>query len=156
MPLPYITHPMEVVARLRYGGAVVDEDVLAAAILHDIVEECGVSLSELKERFGPRVAALVGELTRTEPSHEETAGLAPGEVAGLRSATLLQEIGRQSADAQSIKLADRLSNLCAALATRSGERRARYIQQSRRILEIVSRDVNPALWDELDAMVKRA
>jgi (p)ppGpp synthase/HD superfamily hydrolase len=61
---PYIDHPVEV-ARLLYEQGFGDA-VIAAALLHDVVEDCGVSAPELEERFGPEVAALVATLTADE------------------------------------------------------------------------------------------
>ena len=55
--IPYITHPME--TALIVSGFTRDEELIAAALLHDVVEDAGVTGGELRERFGDRVAALV-------------------------------------------------------------------------------------------------
>ena len=57
--IPYITHPLEtaVIASMMSD----DEEVIAAALLHDTIEDAGVSYGELKEHFGRRVADLVAE-----------------------------------------------------------------------------------------------
>src|SRR5579859_1540055 len=115
--LPYIVHPIEVLSNLRYVGGVTEEDMLVAAALHDTVEESGVELTGLKKDFGPRVESLVKELTREEPSPEQTVGLTPDEIWSLRSKMLLAEIARMSRDAQQLKLADRLSNVKEGLRT---------------------------------------
>ena len=54
---PYIVHPMEVAAIV--STMTLDEDVLAAAVLHDVVEDAGVSINNILQFFGPRVAELV-------------------------------------------------------------------------------------------------
>ena len=54
---PYILHPMEVAAIV--GTMTGDEEVLAAAMLHDVAEDTEFTVSDIEERFGPRVAALV-------------------------------------------------------------------------------------------------
>ena len=57
--IPYIVHPMEVVA---IASTMTDDpQVLAAAALHDVMEDCGVTFDMLSERFGVRVAGLVCE-----------------------------------------------------------------------------------------------
>ena len=57
--IPYIVHPMEVVA---IASTMTDDpQVLAAAALHDVMEDCGVTFDALSERFGVRVAGLVCE-----------------------------------------------------------------------------------------------
>lgn len=54
---PYIVHPLNVSARvLRESG---DFDIASAAVLHDVVEDCGVTLDALEDGWGPKVATLV-------------------------------------------------------------------------------------------------
>ena len=59
--IPYILHPFEVAAIA--GTVTADEEVLTAALLHDTVEDAGVTLSGIEERFGVRVARLVASET---------------------------------------------------------------------------------------------
>jgi len=55
--IPYISHPLAVSALvLEHGGS---EDEAIAALLHDVVEDCGVTLGEISARFGTRVADIV-------------------------------------------------------------------------------------------------
>jgi len=66
--LPYIEHPIavaEILAGHRY-----DDEVLAAALLHDVVEKSDVEVAEVRERFGDRVANLVEALTEDETIDE--------------------------------------------------------------------------------------
>ncbi len=60
--IPYITHPLSVMNRLKRHG-VVDEVTLAAAVLHDVVEDCGVSVATLIAMFGVDVGATVAEVS---------------------------------------------------------------------------------------------
>ncbi|HEY6731842.1 MAG TPA: HD domain-containing protein [Solirubrobacterales bacterium] len=62
--LPYIEHPIRVAALLDEQGH--EEVVLAAALLHDVVEDSETTLDELRERFGDEVAGMVGALTDDE------------------------------------------------------------------------------------------
>ena len=59
--LPYIMHPME--AAVIAASVTDDECVVAAALLHDVVEDAGVTLVELEREFGARVADLVASET---------------------------------------------------------------------------------------------
>lgn len=61
---PYILHPMEAAAIV--GTMTSDDEVLAAAVLHDTVEDAGVSIEEIRERFGERVAILVASETENK------------------------------------------------------------------------------------------
>ena len=55
--IPYIVHPAEVAAIA--ATMTEDENVLAAALLHDVMEDCGVTQAQLVQQFGERVAQLV-------------------------------------------------------------------------------------------------
>jgi guanosine-3',5'-bis(diphosphate) 3'-pyrophosphohydrolase len=57
----FIAHPVRVARLLAARGY--DEEVVAAALLHDVVEDTSVTLSEVRERFGARVAELVACVT---------------------------------------------------------------------------------------------
>ena len=58
---PFITHPLEVARLLRDAGC--SETVVAAGLLHDVVDDSDVGLPELAERFGDDVAALIAAVT---------------------------------------------------------------------------------------------
>ena len=55
--VPYILHPME--AAVIVGSMSEDQNLIAAAALHDVVEDAGVSIEEIEEKFGSRVRELV-------------------------------------------------------------------------------------------------
>jgi len=64
--LPYIVHPARVVTTLRDVG-VTDADILAAAWLHDVVEDTRQTLHDVRVCVGDRAARLVGLLTKVSP-----------------------------------------------------------------------------------------
>ena len=55
--IPYILHPME--AAVIVGTMSEDQNLIAAAALHDVVEDAGITIEEIEERFGKRVRELV-------------------------------------------------------------------------------------------------
>lgn len=59
---PYVTHPARVVILLSEVG-LSNQYALAAAMLHDVVEDTDVTISEIRDTFGPEVALMVDELT---------------------------------------------------------------------------------------------
>jgi len=61
---PYIEHPLAVAEQL--AGLDCADAVLAAALLHDVVEESEIEVDEIQARFGPEVARLVAALTDAE------------------------------------------------------------------------------------------
>lgn len=99
---PYINHPIEVAAILRKRGSFTNE-VIAAALLHDVVEDTDVTLEQIAERFGLIVAEFVYAVTDVAMSTD-----------GNRAAR--EAINRAHLDSNccweslSIKAADVLSN----------------------------------------------
>ena len=65
--VPYIVHPMEVGAIV--GTMTDNQEVIAAGVLHDVVEDAGITLEEIREKFGERVMELVA--SETENKREE-------------------------------------------------------------------------------------
>ncbi|MEA2552527.1 MAG: hypothetical protein QOJ65_703 [Fimbriimonadaceae bacterium] len=148
-PLPYITHPLEVLSNLRFVGGIKDENLLSTAVLHDVFEETQATPERIEKKFGVRVRELVESVTRQEPNEQQRGGLSDAEIWKLRSMMLLDEIRQMKPESQLVKLADRLSNVEGALIAKSGEKLKRYLQQSEEILDIIPRSVNPGLWDAI-------
>lgn len=67
--VPYIVHPVGVMLALIEAGET-EPELLAAALLHDTVEDTGTTLAELRRRFGERVAAIVEGCS--EPDKRDT------------------------------------------------------------------------------------
>jgi (p)ppGpp synthase/HD superfamily hydrolase len=96
--LPYIEHPAAVAARLdRHGYG---EEVLAAALLHDVVEDSDTTVGELRGQFGDRVAELVGALSDDESIEDY----------GERKDEHRSRVRRFDGDAFAIYGADKLTN----------------------------------------------
>ena len=95
---PYITHPVKVANIVKEYSQ--DPEMIAAAYLHDVLEDTPVTYKQLKEKFGKRVADLVQNLTSDE---QEIKRLGKTEY-------LKQKMMAMPLDALLIKLADRLHN----------------------------------------------
>ena len=145
-PLPYVTHPIEVMSLLRYTGRVTDEDHLVIACLHDVLEETSLTSADIEVAFGAEVALGVQALTRYEPTTEERSGLDDEQVWELRSSIMLKEISAMTEEIQAVKLADRLANIRQAKVTRKPKKVERYKRQTAEILRLIPKSVNPALW----------
>lgn len=100
--LPYILHPMETANIV--SGMTNDPEVLAAALLHDVAEDCGVTEEELRVRFGKRVAALVIAMTE----QKEPDAQASWQRRKLRSVNRLRAASKEQ---MMLLLADKLSNM---------------------------------------------
>ncbi len=97
---PYINHPLALAQILSVEGGVYDPIVLAAALLHDTVEDTDTSEAELEHVFGPEVRAIVAEVT-------DDKALAKGE----RKQLQVTKAAGKSTGAKQVKLADKISNL---------------------------------------------
>ena len=128
---PYIVHPLE--AALTTAGLQQDASTVAAALLHDVQEDCGVPNEEIKKRFGPEVARLVDGATKLE----KLTWLAPEERVGERAiqAENLRKMFLAMAEDPRviiIKLADRLHNM-RTLDAKPPEKRLRTAQETMEI-----------------------
>ncbi|PKQ20374.1 MAG: GTP pyrophosphokinase [Actinobacteria bacterium HGW-Actinobacteria-6] len=101
---PYISHPLEVAMIL--AGLNLDTGTLQAALLHDVVEDSGVPLKEIKDRFGEEVAALVDGVTKL--GRIKFTSLAEAQSHNLRKMLIAMA---KDIRVILIKLADRLHNM---------------------------------------------
>ena len=113
---PFVHHPLH--TALYLVELKLDANALAAALLHDVMEDCDVSHQELSARFGEEVAGLVDgvtKLTKTELIAEEGSGDSGNETDARLSqaASLRKMLMTMSEDVRVviIKLADRLHNM---------------------------------------------
>lgn len=97
---PYINHPIHVAQILAETGGITDVEILAAAILHDTVEDTETSLDELSQLFGARVAHIVNEVT-----DDKTLPKAERKQAQVDHAKVITTEGAL------VKLADKTSNI---------------------------------------------
>ena len=103
--LPYITHPASVALILSQSGFD-DEAVLAAALLHDVVEDTDYTPDELSARFPRKVAECVAALT--ERKLDEAGRKRPWKE---RKQEHIEHVAGESLEARAIVLADKLHNL---------------------------------------------
>jgi len=115
------------------------EAMVAAAFLHDVVEDTSHPLDEILAEFGPDVARLVAELTN--PSKGMTASRPQ------RKQLDREHLATVSREARLIKLLDRIDNL-QEMADAPTAFRRQYCQESRLLAEVIG-DADPALKAEL-------
>ena len=114
--VPYISHPIQV-AWLLVRAGFTDEALLAAAVLHDVVEDCGVTLEELRQEFSPAVAEIVAKLS--ERKYDEHGRRRSWEE---RKREHLAELAAAPLAVRAVALADKLHNLeTTALDLSAGE-----------------------------------
>lgn len=142
---PYINHPIEVAETLCRVGGVYDADILIAAILHDTVEDTGVTPEQIEEMFGPKVRSYVAEVTddKNLPKQE-------------RKQKQIEHAPHLSTGAKQIKLADKTSNIKEVMndppADWSLERKREYLDWGERVVAGL-RGVNKNLEDNFDKVL---
>lgn len=97
--IPYLIHPLRVAAILLEAGCA--EHLAVAAVLHDTVEDCFVSLEQIRRLFGPRIAELVAGASEPDKS-------LPWEDRKQHTIELLRTAGD---DQLLVSLADKLDNI---------------------------------------------
>ena len=123
---PYIEHPREV-ARI-VASVTDDHEVIAAALLHDTVEDTPVTLEQIEDLFGARVASLVEQLTdvsRPEDGNRRT-----------RKAIDLAHTATATPEAKTVKLADLISNTRTIVEFDPDFARV-YLAEKARLLEVL-------------------
>jgi GTP diphosphokinase / guanosine-3',5'-bis(diphosphate) 3'-diphosphatase len=127
---PYINHPIALARVLSVEGRVRDVKVLAAAVLHDTLEDTKTTYEELHERFGPVIAGIVREVTDDKT-------LLPAE----RKRLQIEHAGELSHRARLVKLADKISNLrdltLNAPSEWSLQRRRDYFDWAKKVIDRV-------------------
>ncbi|KAL1140172.1 hypothetical protein AAG570_000104 [Ranatra chinensis] len=112
---PYINHPIGVAHILLEEGGVSDLEVLEAALLHDTVEDTDTSFEEIEAMFGPRVCAIVREVTDDKTLPKATRKLLQAQknkVLTLISGKFqIETAPKSSKEAKLVKMADKLYNL---------------------------------------------
>jgi len=102
---PYILHPLEAAAIV--ASMTDDQEIIAAAVLHDTLEDAGISLDEIAEKFGTRVADLV-----KSESENKRANLPASETWLIRKQETIEYLSNERDIAvKMIALADKLSNI---------------------------------------------
>lgn len=124
---PYINHPVSVSLLLADIGRVKDPEILAAAILHDTLEDTDTTPEELEKSFGRRIRKIVAEVTddKSLPKIQ-------------RKRFQVEHASHLSPDAVLVKLADKISNVLDVThfpATRwSVQRRRQYLDWAEEVI----------------------
>jgi (p)ppGpp synthase/HD superfamily hydrolase len=141
---PYINHLLEVA--LLVSSVSDDEDTVVAALLHDVIEDAGVTWEQLAGRFGSRVANLVAEVTddKSLPKAE-------------RKRLQIENAPKKSIQAQTIKLADKISNLRSMISSPPADwdlaRRQEYVAWAKQVVGGL-KSPDPVLMVEFEKAVE--
>lgn len=135
---PYIVHPIAVAETVRLHGG--SDEMVAAALLHDTIEDTNVTYDDVRKEFGITVAGLVRELTDTSsPSDGNRA---------VRKEIDRRRLAKASADAQTIKLADLIDNTTSIVAHDPGFAKV-YLKEKEALLKVMNKglaDLRVTAW----------
>ena len=144
---PYINHLIEVAHLVSAALSVPDANLLVAALLHDTIEDVGVTAADLTERFGQDVTDLVLEMTDDKALPKDD-----------RKRLQIEHAPRLSVRAQTIKLADKISNLRSILSSPPPnwdyERKKEYFEWGKRVVDGLTAP-NPILKAEFEKTYDR-
>ena len=130
---PYILHPME--AAVIVGSMTDDHNVIAAAVLHDVVEDTDVTIEEIEEKFGKRVRELVASETE-----DKRAELPPSETWRIRKEESLADLKKtDDIGVVMVWLGDKLANMRAIYRDHKAEGDAMWQRFNQK-------DVNEQAW----------
>lgn len=101
---PFIVHPLEAVEIV--ATMTPDQELLAAAALHDTVEDTDVTIEQIRAEFGDRIASLVAS-----DSDEKVSGVSAEQSWVIRKQAAINRLSRASRDAKTVALGDKLSNM---------------------------------------------
>ena len=144
---PYINHPIALAQVLTGEGGVTDIEVLAAALLHDTIEDTATTGAELEREFGGRIAAIVAEVT-------DDTGLPKAD----RKRLQIEHAARLSDGAKLVKLADKICNLRDVAERPPAKwdllRRQEYFEWAKQVIDGL-RGTHPKLEAAFDAAYLR-
>ncbi|OON85891.1 hypothetical protein BXO88_09655 [Oribacterium sp. C9] len=113
--IPYIIHPIE--CSMIVASITQDEDVVIAALLHDVIEDTEFGYEDIKERFGQRVADLVqGE------TEDKRLDQAKKHTWAVRKKETIEQLKEADLDSKIICLGDKLSNIRASVRDYEGNK----------------------------------
>ena len=139
---PYIVHPEEVANTVALVTP--DADVIAAAWLHDTIEDTPVTYEALLSGFGKRIADLVLEVTDVSKPEDGNRS--------VRKAIDREHPAKASADAQTIKLADLISNTQSITKYDPGFARV-YLAEKRALMSVLTKG-NKGLYEVCVAILE--
>lgn len=125
---PYIVHPAEVAKIVRDAGGT--DAMVAAAWLHDVVEDTGVTIETIRAEFGAEVAELVGWLTDVSKPEDGPRW--------FRKKMDREHTAQAPAEAQTIKLADLISNTKTIMAHDAKFAKV-YLEEKKLMLEVMTK-----------------
>lgn len=140
---PYIVHPLRVCIILAEELKIKDEKILMIGLLHDVVEDSDITIEQIKELFGKRVADGVSLLTKSEEFKVDI----------VRQKKYFWHLKRAPKKFQLVKLADRLDNLRDLVTCNDELKKRKYILDTEYNYITWAKVANPYIAGELEDLI---
>lgn len=133
---PYIMHPIRVANILMDEVAAMKADMICAALLHDVIEDCGITMKELKNNFNESIAQMVKLLTKdlSIENHKRV---------------YVETIMNSGDNVKLLKVCDRLDNLRSLRFSTNKSRIRRYISETEKKYIPMAEATNNYIFREL-------
>jgi len=138
---PYIVHPIAVSKIVE--SVTDDKEVIASALLHDTVEDTDVSLEQIEQEFGPRVALLVENLTDVSTLDQGNRK--------TRKRIDLEHIAKAIPEAKTVKLADLIHN-SGSITKYDTKFSVTYMSEKKQLLAVL-KEGNETLYKKAEHIV---
>jgi GTP diphosphokinase / guanosine-3',5'-bis(diphosphate) 3'-diphosphatase len=144
---PYINHPLALAEILSGDGRIRSAHVLAAALLHDTLEDTETTSAELTAAFGPKITRIVQEVTDDKRLPKQK-----------RKELQVLHAAHISKSAKLVKLADKIANLADIISSPpagwSLERKREYFDWAKRVIDQL-RGASASLERRFDSLYRR-
>tara|TARA_B110000902_G_scaffold225514_1_gene263563 strand:- start:433 stop:1032 length:600 start_codon:yes stop_codon:yes gene_type:complete len=124
----YVTHPIRVMGLVK--SVLNDPDALAAALMHDVIEDTKITKSDIIELFGNRIGAMVVALS-------DPPAIEGGPNRKARKASDRERLGKASAEVQTIKVADLIDNT-ESIVAHDPKFAKTYLEEKRLLLDVLT------------------
>ncbi len=144
---PYVNHLIDVAGLISEKGGIDDEIILAAAVLHDTIEDTETTPDELTALFGEKISEIVSEMSDDKTLDKK-----------VRKQKQVEESRYKSYEAKVIKIADKISNVKDVLYNPPAlwplSRRKDYLLWANDVVNSI-RGTNPGLEAEFDFLFNK-
>jgi len=137
----YINHPIHAAGLLWNTGHVRDINTLAAALLHDVLEDTPTKDDEIGNRFGSKILGIVKEMSDDKSLPKN-----------VRKQIQVDTAASKSFEARTVKLADKITNVMDIRLSPPGwdkKRKVDYVEWAKKVVDKI-RGTNPALERKFD------
>lgn len=142
--LPYSVHPRAVASLIVHHTGFAREDIICAALLHDVVEDTHITLDEIEGVFGSHVGDIVAGMTKDTY---------PGCTRAVKFSLETARLAKCGYAVKTIKLADSICNMQDYIKDDPKYAYEVYVPEKRILIDEALKDGHNGLWVEADSLI---